>query len=434
MNNQLQKNKFNQKIAKLLQASFALILLISTPILYLSPVRAQESRSHRRSCWASRVGVAECNAHVLIDASAGQPLTTSVYANGYNPTDLASAYNLPALPIAGSNFNWNGKVVVIVDAFDNPNVSSDLLAYRKQFNLPLCSTTNPAPTTNDLIGCLFSKVNQSGLSSPTPVANIGWGQEIDLDVDMVAATCPNCKILLIEASSNYFSDLGAAVDRAALMGANSISNSYGGSEFSGENTVSYNGHFNHPGVAITVSAGDSGYGTSFPAASQYVTAVGGTSLTKSASTRGWNETVWPGTGSGCSRYIPRLNWQPRIGTCSNRVIADVSAVADPYTGVAVYDSFGSATSNNWYVFGGTSVAAPVIASVYAESGNAGGLTPGITYGEYPYTHTTNLNDVVTGSNGRCSYRFSISNKALCTAEIGFDGPSGLGTPKGLLAF
>src|SRR5204863_9510185 len=121
--------------------------------------------------------------------------------------------------------------------------------------------------------------------------------------DMASAICPNCKILLVEARTNSFANLAAAVDRAAILGATVISNSYGGSEFSSETSASYDGHFNHPGIAITVSSGDNGYGGEYPAASQYVTAVGGTHLTQSGGT--WTETVWSGAGSGCSAYEPK---------------------------------------------------------------------------------------------------------------------------------
>ncbi len=155
---------------------------------------------------------------------------------------------------------------------------------------------------------------------------------------MVAATCPNCKILLVEADSNSFSDLVTAVEYAAEH-ADVVSNSYGGAEFLGE--AGYESYYNFPGKAITVSSGDSGYGAEFPAASQYVTAVGGTSLTTSSIGRGWSETAWSGAGSGCSRYITKPTWQADTG-CGRRTIADVSAVADPNTGVAVYDSYGSA--------------------------------------------------------------------------------------------
>ena len=178
-----------------------------------------------------------------------------------------------------------------------------------------------------------------------------------------------------------------------------------------------------------MSSGDSGYGVQFPAASRYVTAVGGTSLTRST-TGAWSESVWSGAGSGCSAYIAKPSWQTDKG-CANRTVADVSAVANPNTGVAVYDSYGSTVdangdSLNWYVFGGTSVSAPIIASVYALADNT------INYGEYPYSHASalTLNDVVSGSNGGCTKRKAY----LCTGVSGYDGPSGLGTPKGVGAF
>ncbi len=391
--------------------------------------------SHRAVCGTPSSNAARCHAQVVVNARSNQPLASTSYSRGYAPADLHAAYQLPSLPTG--SFAWNGKTVAIVDAFDNPNAAADLLAYRQQFNLPLCATANPTPTTNDLVGCLFAKVNQNGQTSPMPSGNTGWGQEIDLDIEMASAVCANCKVVLVEANSNSYSDLMAAVDRAATLGANAISNSYGSNEFSSETSSTYNGHFNHPGIAITVSSGDSGYGVEFPAASQYVTAVGGTSLARNTSTsRGWSETAWSGAGSGCSTYVSKPAWQPTIGNCTtHRIVADVSAVADPNTGVAVYDSYGSTGGANWYVFGGTSVAAPIVGSVYALAGNTGPSGSSITYGEYPYSHRSSLFDITAGSNGRCANgKSGGGNQALCTAIPGFDGPTGLGTPRGLTAF
>jgi len=275
--------------------------------------------------------------------------------------------------------------------------------YRSQFGLPACTTAN---------GC-FRKINQNG-GTKYPRGSIGWAEEISLDLDMVSAICPNCHILLVEANSNRFSDLATAVDQAAQQGANEISNSYGGSEYSNE--VNDQSHFNHPGIAITASSGDSGYGVQFPAASQYVTAVGGTTLTQASNSRGWSETAWSGAGSGCSAYISKPSWQTDSG-CSKRTVADVSADADPNTGVSVYDTY---HEPGWLVFGGTSVASPIIASVYALAGNANS----VSYGSYPYSHSGSLFDVTSGSNGSCGGSY------LCTAEPGYDGPTGLGTPDG----
>jgi subtilase family serine protease len=282
--------------------------------------------------------------------------------------------------------------------------------YRSQFGLPACTTAN---------GC-FRKVSQTGTTS-YPRANGGWAQEISLDLDMASAICPNCKIILVEATSNSFANLAAAEDEAVKLGATVISNSYGGSEYSSE--VSDQAHFNHPGVAITVSSGDNGYGVEFPAASQYVTAVGGTTLKKDGSARGFTETVWNGAGSGCSAYITKPSWQKDAG-CARRSVADVAAVADPNTGVSVYDSYAYRGASGWMVFGGTSVAAPVIGGVYALAGNAAT----INYGATSYSSATSLFDVVSGSNGTCGGSY------LCTATAGYDGPTGNGTPNGTGAF
>jgi subtilase family serine protease len=259
-------------------------------------------------------------------------------------------------------------------------------------------------------------VNQTG-GTAYPSGNTGWAEEISLDVDMVSAVCQNCHILLVEASSNSLSDLLAAETTAANLGADVISNSWGAGESRWE--ASYDSSL-PSGVAITASAGDSGYGASWPAASPKVAAVGGTSLVADASARGWTETVWNGTGSGCSRYESKPSWQQDTG-CAKRTIGDVAAVADPATGVVVYDSY---NEPGWMAFGGTSVASPVIASVFALAGNSHTGTAV----SLPYAHTSSLFDVTSGSNGNCSVAY------LCNGTVGYDGPTGLGTPNGTAAF
>lgn len=357
--------------------------------------------AHARVCPSAAPGVARCHSLVLVDNS-GSPFATGA-PSGYGPGDLQSAYGLPST-------GGVGQTIAIVDAYDDGNAESDLGVYRSQFGLPACTTAN---------GC-FRKVNQSG-GTTYPRGDAGWSEEISLDLDMASAICPNCRILLVEASSNSFANLSAAVNYAATVpGVVAISNSYGGSEFSGE--TSSESAYNHPGIAVTVSSGDNGYGVEFPAASQYVTAVGGTSLKRASNSRGWTETVWSGAGSGCSKYITKPGWQHDSG-CSKRTVADVSAVADPNTGVAVYDTY-RLHPGGWLVFGGTSVASPIIAAVYAVANNTGS----ITYGSYPYSHTSSLFDVTSGSNGSCGGSY------LCTAVAGFDGPTGLGTPNGTGGF
>jgi subtilase family serine protease len=367
--------------------------------------------------------MASCNARVVTDSRGkpfkAKPSATSAVA-GYHPSDLQSAYALPS-STAGS-----GETVAIVDAYDDPNAYSDLKTYRANFpglpSIDPCSVSSGQVTRTTNNPC-FVKVNQNGSTTTMPYRNGGWAQEISLDLDMVSAICPNCNIVLVEASSASLGNLGTAVNEAARLGATEISNSYGGGESSSD--ASYDSwYFNHPGVAVTASSGDNGYGVEYPAASRYVTAVGGTTLNRNTSTaRGWSESAWSGAGSGCSAYDTQPSWQSSTG-CTRRAVADVSAVADPNTGVSVYDSYSYQGYSGWLVFGGTSVASPITASVYALAGNA----KSVTYGSYPYGHTTSLNDVTSGSNGRCT------SAVLCTSGVGWDGPTGLGTPEGTGAF
>ncbi len=324
--------------------------------------------------------------------------------SGYDPADIQSAYNLAALSLNSSS---PSQTVAIVDAYNDPYALSNLVSYRNYFKLPGC-----------LNGSCLTIVNQSGGTS-LPSSNSSWSEEISLDLDMVSAVCPFCHILLVEASSASLTNLGTAVNTAVAKGANVVSNSYGSSEFSGE--TSYNSYYDHPGVVITVSAGDSGYGVEFPAASPNVTAVGGTTLTKASNTRGWSETVWSGTGSGCSAYESNPGWQPQTSSCSMRTVADVAAVADPNTGVAVYDTYGQ---SGWLVFGGTSVASPIIASIYALAGNASTVTAASLYG-------ASLNKVTSGSNGNCG---SYLCNAADSLASGYNGPTGNGTPIGTAGF
>ena len=355
-------------------------------------------------------GYVRCYAIIRTDVQPIKPLSgrrrLDLPPPGYGPPELQSAYNIPSA-------NGGGHTVAIVDAFDDPNAEDDLAVYRSQFGLPDCTTAN---------GC-FRKLNQDGLPGPYPLPNAGWAAEISLDVDMVSAICPNCNIVLVESNTNSFSNIVTAEDTAAsIAGIDAISNSYGASEFFGE--VTFESHYNHPGMAITVSSGDSGYRVEYPAASQYVTAVGGTSLyADSSSSRGWFETAWSGAGSGCSAVIAKPSWQADP-LCAFRTVADVSAVADPFTGVAVYDTYNPGGPNGWFIFGGTSVSAPIIGAVYALAGNGGS----IDYGSFSYSHLDQLNDVLFGANGLCGLTY------LCYAGPGYDGPTGNGTPNGTGAF
>ncbi|MEY9893105.1 subtilase family serine protease [Catenulispora sp. MAP5-51] len=370
-------------------------------------VGTHQAPDYVRSCAVpTHQGQMACLALRRTDVPAHRATAVPAAVSGYGPSDLVSAYNLPS--------GGAGQTVGIVDAQDDPNAESDLAAYRSNFGLPACTTAN---------GC-FRKIDENGGSNyPTP--DTGWAGEISLDLDMVSAVCPQCHILLVEATSANMGDLGTAVNQAVAQGAKFVSNSYGGSEDSSD-TSSDSSYFHHPGVAITASTGDSAYGAEYPATSQYVTAVGGTSLTRGGGTRGWSESVWDtssteGTGSGCSAYDPKPSWQHDTG-CSRRMEADVSAVADPATGVAVYQTYGG---SGWSVYGGTSAASPIVASVWALAGapNSGDIAA-----QYPYSHTGSFNDVTSGRNGSCSPAY------FCTAQAGYDGPTGWGTPNGTSGF
>jgi hypothetical protein len=320
---------------------------------------------------------------------------------GLHPFDLHAAYGLPA---GGSG----GRTIAVVDAMDDPTAEADLAVYRSTFGLPPCTTAN---------GC-FRRIDGSGGTSYPP-ADPGWAKEISVDLDMTSAACPDCHILLVEAATPDLPVLGAAEDTAAgWPGVVAISNSFGVGEQPAE--LGWDAHFHHPGVAIVAASGDSGFGTVYPATSPYVTAVGGTTLQPASNSRGWTETAWPGSGSGCSSYEPKPAWQ-HDARCARRTTVDVAAVADPATGVSVYDTY---QSGGWLTAGGTSAAAPIVAAAFVLAGNASSAGPG-----YPYAHSGGLNDITSGSNSLlCLAAY------LCTAGSGYDGPTGLGSPRGTSAF
>jgi subtilase family serine protease len=350
----------------------------------------------------------------------GAAAANSSAPSGFGPAQIRSAYGL-------NGTSSGHQTVAVVDAYDDPNVEADLAHYRSHYHLPACTKAN---------GCL-RKVNHDGKSTPLPARDAGWGQETTLDLDAVSAACPDCRLLLVEASSAIPSALDAAVDRAVAMGARFVSNSYGGPEDS--SILREDKHFNRRSVAMVAAAGDDGYGVNYPASSRYVTAVGGTRLYKLTTHRGWGETAWGGTGSGCSRFEPKPSWQ-HDGSCKRRTVNDTAAVADPETGIATYDTFntcGNVSSqacdtllnsgaeqgqNGWSRVGGTSLSAPIVAGIYALGRH------GVHYASRLYSHTKWLNDVTHGSNGSCGGRY------LCHAKTRYDGPSGLGTPWGRDAF
>jgi subtilase family serine protease len=382
-------------------ASFVLVLGGSLPA-QASPAAAPLQPDTTHACNQNvQPGYATCFALKRTDVKQPAVLAPNAAPSGLGPSDIKSAYKL--------GDGGSGQTVAIVDANDDPNAESDLAAYRKQFGLPECSTAN---------GC-FSKVNQNGNADPLPSPDPGWGLEISLDVDAVSATCPDCHILLIEAQSPNLNDLLTGVLTADALHVDAISNSYGSrGEFSGEQAGEpYLRALHSPAIFAT---GDYGYGNgrllvgsiSYPAASRYTIAVGGTSLIRDGSDRGWTETAWDGATSGCSAYIPKPSWQ-HDRLCDMRTDADISAVADPETGLAVRDTFGY---DGWVQVGGTSLAAPIVSSLYAMRGGTADLRD-------LYHDQAAVFDAVGGSNGT-----NCSDTYLCTAVPGYDGPTGLGTP------
>jgi subtilase family serine protease len=393
------------KIRTRVFVTFCALSVVALGVTSLSVAGAANAHANYEAvCPAQVSGVARCDALVITNGR-GNPVATSTPAAGaYGPAQFHGGYNLPTTsPVV--------QTIGIVDAYNDPKIASDLATYDAYYGLPACTSSN---------GCL-TVVNQTG-GSKLPRNDSDWSLEISLDVETAHEICQNCKIVLVEASSSSIANLGTAVNEAASLGANVISNSYGSSEYSGE-VSDQNSYYNHPGVMITASSGDSGYGVEFPAASRYVTAVGGTTLNLTTTNAYLSESAWSSGGSGCSAYITKPSWQSDTG-CANRTVVDVAADADPNTGAAVYDSVKYQGQSGWFQVGGTSLASPLIGATYALAGNASSLT----YGSYPYAHASSLHDVTTGSNGSCGGSY------LCTAGVGYDGPTGMGSPDGTGGF
>jgi hypothetical protein len=348
-------------------------------------------------------GPNRCMAHVQTDAQ-GFVVAHAAPA-GFAPGDLRAAYDVPDAQGA--------PTVAIVDAYGYPNLEADLATYRSTFGLPACTTAN---------GCL-KIINQRGQASPLPVQSAttnDWTVEIALDVDMASAVCPSCKLLVVE-SDDSSDNMYTAVQAALAQNPAVISLSWGSVE-QATALAGYEAILNHPGVAIFASSGDSGYnmqymtnaanqGPQYPATSQHVIAVGGTALARDSSPRGWNEVTWSYGGSSCSQAVPKPAYQP-TSPCAYRVSADISAVADPQTGVAVYNQ----QYGGWLIEGGTSAASPLVASMFAAVGMGAKVTP-----QSIADNAASLHDVTSGANGTCG-------NILCTAGVGWDGPTGFGTP------
>ncbi len=385
--------------------------VITAPTAPIAPVAAVASAgaagwtsAARPACSAAPAGSVRCFAQWLPGSGAVAPATARgglpLPTEGYGPANIQAAYGLD--PTAGA-----GRTVAIVGAYDNPNIEADLAVARRTWGLPPCTSAS---------GC-FRKVDQRG-GQRLPAPDPGWGLETSLDTQAVSAACPRCRILLVEADTSSLKDIGAAVNRAVALGARIVNNSYGTDEFAGMQRYARD-FYTHPGVAQVVSSGDFGFTTAaFPAVLPSSVAVGGTTLTHRSGA--WAERVWSGAGSGCSAYVTKPAWQHDTH-CSMRTIADVSAVADPSTGLAVYDTFGLGASNGWIVVGGTSLSSPLVAGMIGLAGNA----PTMDTAARTYAPGASLHDVVGGTNGFCGGDY------LCRGVTGYDAPSGNGSPIGV---
>ncbi len=333
-------------------------------------------------------GSARCHAQVLAN---GASPNASTSPTGLSPATIKAAYQFSTSPTAGA-----GTTIAIVDAYDDPTAESDLGVFSSQYGLPACTTAN---------GC-FTKVNQTG-GTKYPRTDPGWALEISLDVQWAHAIAPGAKILLVEASSNSFANLLAAEDYAKAH-AQYVSNSWGGSEFSGE--TGYDSHFVQPGVSFFVSSGDAGLPAEYPSASPNVISVGGTTLHFTGGVFS-SETGWSGGGGGCSAYETATAAQSSFGgyaqaNCGGkRATPDVSLDADPASGVSVYDSTRYQGSKGWWTVGGTSASSPMWAARAAVAGAGVDAT-------YVYGTAITYRDITSGNNGAAC----LTGYDLCTGR------------------
>jgi subtilase family serine protease len=293
---------------------------------------------------------------------------------GLSPATIKSVYSFPTSLTAGA-----GKTIAIVDAYDDPTAEADLGVFSGQYGLPACTTAN---------GC-FRKVNQTGGTS-YPRTNTGWALEISLDIQWAHAIAPGAHILLVEATTNSFTNLLAAEDYAKTH-AQYVSNSWGGSEFSGES--SYDSHFSQSGVSFFVSSGDNGTPAEYPSSSPNVVSVGGTTLHFSGNTF-TSETGWSGSGGGCSLYENKASAQTTgsVNCSGKRATPDVSLDADPASGVSVYDSTRYQGQQGWFQIGGTSASSPMWAARSAVAGTT-------VNAAYVYGNSITYRDITSGNNG-----------------------------------
>jgi subtilase family serine protease len=376
---------------KALATAAVLALLLAFPSSAIA--RSDNADAHAAPVCPGAAGPdsARCHAQVVFDGATPRATTSPT---GLSPATIKSAYGFSTDPAAGA-----GATIAIVDAYDDPTAESDLAVFSSQYNLPPCTTAN---------GC-FAKVSQTG-GKNYPRANSGWALEISLDIQWAHAIAPGAKILLVEARTNSFANLLTAEDYAK-MHAQYVSNSWGGSEFSGE--ASYDSHFSRPGVSFFVSSGDAGLPAEYPSSSPNVISVGGTTLHFDSSGNLTGETGWSSGGGGCSLYEAATSVQASFAgyTCGGtRATPDVSLDADPASGVSVYDTTQYQGQAGWFKVGGTSASSPMWAARAADAG-------AVVDAAYVYGTSITYRDITSGNNGApCLVGFD-----LCTGRGSWTG-------------
>ena len=406
---------------------------LSTQRLTAQDIREPHSARARRSAMMAGDGTAA-------------PMAASTVIATYSPAQIRAAYGLPPLPVLGASLTaaqaaqmGAGQTIYIVDAQHDPNAAAELAAFNTKFGLPACTTKAIAVTASlplpaaSTTACEFSVVYNTATGTMTasaPAYNAGWATEIALDVQWAHATAPLARIVLIEAADASLNSLLGGVKLANAMGPGIVSMSFGAAE--GSWTSSVDSVFTGAGMTYLAATGDSGAAVSWPSVSSNVVAVGGTTLTYTG-TGARSEVSWSGTGGGISAYTATPSYQtsavPGMGALPHRAVADVAFNADPASGqyVAVQTP---GTAVSWMSVGGTSLSTPQWAgliaaanAVRAQSGKpALGAPHAILYGQIatvPGTYASVFADITKGSDGTC---------ALCTAKVGYDPLSGLGTP------
>jgi kumamolisin len=396
-----------------LAVSICAVLILTAPFPVSSQANKKDDEESRFAVWTPDSSIekdedigfrAHTNHQIRIDASHEAKSST---VSGETPSSLRLVYNLPPVSAGGG-----AGIIAIVDAYDYPTAANDLSVFSAQFGLPACTTSN---------GC-FAQIYASGKK---PAGNCGWNQEAALDIEWAHAMAPNAKIVLVEAASANFNDLFAAVDSAsnyiaAHGGYGEVSMSWGGSEFSGEN--SNDSHFTKSGIVYFAASGDTGGVTIYPGTSPNVVSAGGTSVNRNSSGVFTSETGWSGSGGGASEYESKPNYQSGVaGTnATHRSVPDFSFDANPNTGVAVYDSTSCQGLSGWLVFGGTSVATPSLAGIVNLAGHFYGNTAAELSEIYTnFTNGSDFRDITSGKAGRNS------------CGPGYDFVTGVGSNQGL---